>query len=793
MAFRRPIDVLALLVLLALLLCALQYCTISKFSVLDSAGYVSLGYFIDDARAKIRFDALDAVLSLGLVGVFSALVFLEMFGRRLTILIGWVCASERRAMAAVVVAGAVSVRYYFARGGMYWGGDASAHLVYAKIAAGSLAAGEWPIWTNYLGCGTPYLQFYGFLFFYLVGLTDFICREFYMSVKVVLALCHVFSGLAMYGFVRRASGSRQAGVVAGLAYVLSFWHAQQVLVMGRYPLALVYALLPLPFWAFERGGRTAVLWGGIALGALAFAHPGYAFWATGFWCLYVAVRIGGAAEIRARTGQTLALLATGIAFGAYLTVPMVLERGYTILRDGIEMTGTPDPTWQHLLYWSNHHLRLWRLPEGAFHWYGGYVGISLVLLACVGLVWAVRRRDGLYIATIAGLVLSLMLVFGYRWPWLQALPFVSSFNAARYLLFAVFFLSAIAGLGARAVRAYCGRRFGGAVLLLLFADLGPTTLLDIYSTPHETPSGLLDDIAAAIPIGERERLPSARVMTTLGGTHPYLGISWTLYKTGTPLAQADPGNLLTAVDRFANPFGVFLNRVLARLAVAEDMAEIKSSTIIGGGTKLLNVRHVVATQEDGGRRWLSLGGQSPVLVSSRVQGFATDELARPLSEHEVDQLLRLPTGLSRMQVFEQAYSIAGFIGRMGVDIDRNTCQVLFVDGIAEGEDLGTDPRVEVLRHQVWNQRAEIDVEVSADAFARLAYAYYPYLQVRVNGQVVEAMRTTEGFICLRLGPGSHTISLEPRLSPLRRALLVLDLILLICALAIWWRDRPSAR
>ena len=110
MLFRRPIDVLALLVLLALLLCALQYCTISKFSVLDSAGYVSLGYFIDDARAKIRFDALDAALSLGLVGVFAALVFLEMFGRRLTILIGWVCASERRAMAAVVVAGAVSVR-----------------------------------------------------------------------------------------------------------------------------------------------------------------------------------------------------------------------------------------------------------------------------------------------------------------------------------------------------------------------------------------------------------------------------------------------------------------------------------------------------------------------------------------------------------------------------------------------------------------------------------------------------------------------------------------------------------
>ena len=110
----------------------------------------------------------------------------------------------------------VAVRYYFARGGMNWGGDASAHLAYAKIAIESLTAGEWPIWSNYLGCGTPYLQFYGFLFFYLVGLADFVCRDFYLSVKAVLAVCHIVSGWAIYGFVRQATRSRQAGLVAGL-------------------------------------------------------------------------------------------------------------------------------------------------------------------------------------------------------------------------------------------------------------------------------------------------------------------------------------------------------------------------------------------------------------------------------------------------------------------------------------------------------------------------------------------------------------------------------------------------
>jgi hypothetical protein len=142
-----------------------------------------------------------------------------------------------------------------------------------------------------------------------------------------------------------------------------------------------------------------------------------------------------------------------------------------------------------------------------------------------------------------------------------------------------------------------------------------------------------------------------------------------------------------------------------------------------------------------------------------------------------------------MQVFEQVYPIAWLIGEMGVDIRRNTCAVILVDQMASDEDLGTDPMVEVTRHQVWNQRVEIDVVVSAAAFARLAYAHYPHLAVVVDGREVEPLRTTGGFICLRLDEGAHSIVLEPRLSLLRSVLLVLDLGLLVLAGVVWWRAR----
>ena len=118
MRYRRPDDMLVLCSLWALLLFALQFFTVSRFSDLDSAGYISLGHFLEHARGKIQFDALDAVLGLGVVVVFKALVILQVRRRRLTMLLGWICDSEWRTQWAVVLLGMVVVRYYFARGGM---------------------------------------------------------------------------------------------------------------------------------------------------------------------------------------------------------------------------------------------------------------------------------------------------------------------------------------------------------------------------------------------------------------------------------------------------------------------------------------------------------------------------------------------------------------------------------------------------------------------------------------------------------------------------------------------------
>ena len=103
--------------------------------------------------------------------------------------------------------------------------------------------------------------------------------------------------------------------------------------------------------------------------------------------------------------------------------------------------------------------------------------------------------------------------------------------------------------------------------------------------------------------------------------------------------------------------------------------------------------------------------------------------------------------------------------------------------------LGT-PEIELLEHRVKNQRVELQVKTSAPCFVRLAYAYYPHMDVLVNGVKVRPMQTVGGFIALELGRGQQRIELLPRLSLLRTGLLWLNgLVLLLGVVLIGYEDR----
>jgi len=799
-----PRDVAGLLGLLVVLLLGLQYTTLEKFSARSPGlSYQTFSRFAEEVDRRVDLGPADATLALATVALCLLLVWLELRRGRLTLFLRYCFSSDRRTLLLLTLGSPILVRFYLARGEPSWAGDAAQHISYAAITAQALLRGEIPVWTNHLGGGSPYLQFYGFLFFYLVGLVDLLCRDFYLSLKLALAGGHLLSGIGACLFARTLFRSRRVGFIAGIAYVLCFWHTQQVVVMGRLPLSLFYGLLPWPFLCFERlrgsRPRSAAAAGGLLLGLLVFTHPGYAFWATVLLAVYIAARLWEEREPRLLRGGIL-LLGLGLLFGAFLTLPMWVERGSTGLRGGYLLGGIPGPTWRHVLAWSNYRFWLFPFPAGEFHWYGGYLGLSLVGLALAGL--AGLKRPGRSAGIVAGLLLSLLLAFAHHLPPLRYLSVVQAMPAGRYLLFVAFFLSLAAGGGARIllIRRGKGRgRLATLLILILLADLGPATFQHPYFFPTADPTGYPTDLfdrlrAAARPFRDRGELPNFRFLWAVGGLHPYMAIGRAQVATGIPTPYGPhPGDLLSVFE-FTNPLERFLSSALADLKDPDALPDHEQFDLISGGLRLLDVKFALATQADGEIKTLRWSAHGPVLISPRIAGFPAKELAEFVERGEAEAFLRRTfPDQEDLALLKRIFPVLWIIQKSGVDLYGDRCASILLRDFEGKEDLAIAPTLALLEHRVLDQRVDLRLRVSEDCYARLAYSYFPHLVVEVDGRPVQPLRTAGHFIALRLEGGEHRIRLEPRLSPLRRWLLGLDAALLVAAIWIWTRERCRAR
>jgi hypothetical protein len=806
-----PRGMLVLLVLMLAVLLLLQYRTLPVLSQL-AASYASIALFVVDFEEAVQLTAED-ILWLALLSAGSILlVILEWRRMSFTRLLIWVFASERRTWTGLVLLSATWVRFYWAPGEGRWVGDATAHMAYLIAAVHTVKSLELPIWSNLIGVGTPYLQYYGFLYFYFAGILDFFVRDIHITTKLSLWLGHLASAATMYLFARKVLGDRPAAFVAALAYVASFWHTQQVLLMGRFPLSLFYAMLPVPFYLFERSARedwriSYIGWGGISLGVLPMIHPGYGFWATFFFLVYAMLRVlTGPTNQRQVIRAALSMTVIGLVVGAYITLGMWLEQGGTGIEDGVDLAGVQDPSWKRVFLWSNLFFPIVPLDPDEAEWYGGYLGTSLLALAAVGAVMQTRFRrnhalNGLPV--MACLALSLLLVFGYRLSMLQAIPLVTALNAGRYLLFTVFFLALGAGIGCKALSTLNVRRrerwsMATIPILAILVDLGPTTFQQPYTLKvgalvkgSETFVDNLRNASATDGLSAGE-LPPYRVFMNLDTFHPFLASTWLLERTSFPSPLAEHRRILPSMMTFVSPFERYLNRALRQLDEPGTEDAFSKSNIVIGGLHMLNVHSLLAVQEgNSGSRIVEWRRSSPILVSRHLEPRARLTEAWP-SEQVVDWALVRFSDRDPMQTLQELYPVAQLIADSEVQAGRNACARIFVTNLAEPLDLGTDPSAVVRSHRVWDQRVEIETTVSERCFARLAYAYFPNLTIRVNGEDVDAMRSSGGFLVLPLEPGENRIEIAARLSPLRRVLLALDLLIALGTVWFTKRERRSS-
>lgn len=770
----KPYDIIALLISLSAFVLAFQYITISKLIILQQNTRFTLFDFIKVVQHIITITPIDFVLGGGILLLTTSLIVLEVWQKRCTAFLTYIFENNTRTCITLILFCAISTRFYLSQGAFGWQTDMASHLSYCHMVSQAFQRGEFPIWTNLLGTGSPFLQFYGFLFFYLVGLTDQLVGNITLSIKLTLFILHIASGLSMYAFVNQLSQSRQAGFLAGLAYVLCFWHTQQVLILGRIHLSAFYALLPLPFYFFERLSQNnvrAIIGGGLTLGLLPFVHPAYGFWATLLLGLYVSLRIYTAPSEGKKPTiiGTLSLFALGLVFGAYLTVPMYLERAFAGLESGVSYDIVALPSWQSLFIWSNYQILLLNLSNP--NWYGGYFGLSLILLALSGFVQAIRLKTRILWPICLCLIFTLILVFGYNAPIIRDIFIFQILAAGRYLLFVTFFFSALAGATIVLMHRLQNNTFYATILLVLFIDLGTTTFIHPYipvetekRLTHFSPT-LYQSLKTETAAYDKNHLPPYRYLYLSDKQMMFLPNAWIPTQIGLPSCfnayLEDP----PATHIYNLPVSNAIQDMLLTTSNQKSEHRAENLNLLLSGLYSLNVRHIFTYQNEKLSHFTS--NVTPIIASSHIIGWNNWKEPLPAQPNSTDEAL---TMLRHMQI----------------DVPSGTSKHIFIKGYWPREEHGQTPQIDVQTHTVAHQRIDLTVTASTDCFVRLAYAYYPYLHIRINGQETTPYETADRFIALKLAQGKNHITIEAYQSPLRRTLMYLNLsILCVCAILLY--------
>jgi hypothetical protein len=142
------------------------------------------------------------------------------------------------------------------------------------------------------GYGYPFFNIYGPLSAYLGEVFHLLGFGFADAVKIVFGLSVAGSGLAMYGFVKRAMG-QSAGLVAAVAYMVIPYRLVDLYVRAALAESVAYAFIPLVLWGtwatLHRPRLANILGLALAYAALMFTSPLVTLLLTLILVFYVAV------------------------------------------------------------------------------------------------------------------------------------------------------------------------------------------------------------------------------------------------------------------------------------------------------------------------------------------------------------------------------------------------------------------------------------------------------------------------------------------------------------------------
>ncbi|MEN9407202.1 MAG: hypothetical protein RLZZ455_418 [Candidatus Parcubacteria bacterium] len=278
------------------------------------------------------------------------------------------------------------------RKGTYESGDFNMHIYRAMMFFENLQQGNIiPSWGGELNAtyGYPVFIFNYVLHYYLISFFHFLGFSFLAGMKLFLILSVFGSGITMYLWANKIFKNQLAGFAAAVFYVFAPYHliTLHFRVNGE---NFAYALAPLLFYqlhnVLERQNTRNILFFGLILGLLFFAHSANAAFTSLFMIIYLLLLF--LTGIVRRRKQIIAVV-EGYLVGILLALPVFFAHSvlsqYTY---GYLLSGKPTftPLWQ-LLYSPWRYGLLFQGPKGEFAFLVGYTQLLLLVTMVLLLIY----------------------------------------------------------------------------------------------------------------------------------------------------------------------------------------------------------------------------------------------------------------------------------------------------------------------------------------------------------------------------------------------------------------------
>lgn len=639
--------------------------------------------------------------------------------------------------------------------------DAHSHLARTWLFGDILTQEhQFPFWTNRWYCGFPLELYYGFLYYLLSALLTNLVGDLVLGTKLFLWGTHVLSGVSFYLLAKHLTSSRPAALFSALFFVFSPQHLLPFVEGGRHPLSLIFLLLPITFFYYEKcqekqyplqkaGPALAIL---LSLSLFTHLQFGiYTLFAFLSVCVPRMILHFSFRETRQLAKYTLQLLAlTGIFylfFTAWLIFPALQDAPY-LVQSKSDTFHTLIGTWMPRKAFRNLTLTLW--PGQVFFDHIYYVGLLPFLTALFAY----------YPKRMSIISLSYALAFPPAFVWML--------SQTRYTYFSFFLLAVLSAYGMTALLSFfpTKRKLPGHIFTsLLILLLG----LDFLPRLRTAPYGIIkNESVASLQTSIGKKGNSGRILSLKKGR----GTLW----SSLNVIHTNASSPFGGIPQNATLSHAYLAAVSAQASQEVFDKQQLPSPFILDFFRLLNIQ-AVSIQDR--KISIEIPGSRPLWFSTQITPIPSPN--NPLEKE---------TWLTVREHYDQrSFDISplyNYLALMQPDFETGILQTILIQDPQPPVLNRTDlkPAFKIHKSKETHSTVQIEYESNVDGFGWLPYGYFPHLNITLDGQIIPFYKSAMHLLAIPLKKGLHTIQINAGISFERKMLIFLAAVALCFSIII---------